>query len=106
MKIFVIGTWKNPYRFVRRDESVYSLTVVEFMTGNFTQYGIEFFWKRLKKDDGNQKKETVQEQEWRGQERLPEIPRGSGRGGHLLRDVPTAVADQWCWSVGVSVGGI
>lgn len=65
-----------------------------------------FFWKRLKKDDRNQKKETVQEQEWRGQERLPEIPRGSGRGGHLLRDVPTAVADQWCWSVGVSVGGI
>lgn len=66
----------------------------------------DFFWKRLKKDDRNQKKETVQEQEWRGQERLPEIPRGSGRGGHLLRDVPTAVADQWCWSVGVSVGGI
>lgn len=66
----------------------------------------DFFWKRLKKDDGNQKKETVQEQEWRGQERLPEIPRGSGRGGHLLRDVPTAVADQWCWSLGVSVGGI
>lgn len=65
-----------------------------------------FFGKRLKKDDGNQKKKTVQEQEWRGQERLPEIPRGSGRGGHLLRDVPTAVADQWCWSVGVSVGGI
>lgn len=66
----------------------------------------DFFWKRLKKDDRNQKKETIQEQEWRGQERLPEIPRGSGRGGHLLRDVPTAVADQWCWSVGVSVGGI
>lgn len=50
LKIFVIGTWKNPYRFVRRDESVYSLTVVEFMTGNFTQYGIEiFFGKGLKR---------------------------------------------------------
>lgn len=65
----------------------------------------KLFLKGLK-NDGGQKKETVQKQERRGQERLPEIPRGSGRGSHLLRDVPTAVAGQWCWSVGVSVGGI
>lgn len=78
------------------------------MTGNFTQYGIEiFFGKGLKRMTEIRRRRPYRNKSGGGKNGYLKSRGGQGETvTYLLRDVPTAVADQWCWSVGVSVGGI